>query len=209
MSRIQNHSRLCCPMALRLGTLIVVLTVPLCCLDIPASLRAAEFRPDTAEKLEFNRDIRPILAEKCFKCHGPDAKQRKGKLRLDNRQGATAPAASGSPAIVPGKLDDGELYRRITSDDPDERMPPPQSGKSLSAGDVARIKTWIEQGAEYQGHWAFLPPVRVRPSRRCRIASGAAIRSTSSLSQSWRSKALHLRRPAGDVAAHPGAPPSI
>jgi hypothetical protein len=126
----------------------------------PASLKADDARPGSNEKLAFNRDIRPILAEKCLKCHGPDARQRKGKLRLDNRHDATAPAASGSPAIVPGKIDDSELYRRITSDDPDERMPPPQSGKLLSSNEIARLKTWIEQGAEYQGHWAFLPPVR-------------------------------------------------
>ncbi len=129
-------------------------------LGLPVSLRADDARSLPAEKLAFNRDIRPILAEKCFKCHGPDAKQRKGKLRLDNRRDATAPASSGSPAIVPGKIDDGELYSRITSDDPEERMPPPQSGKSLSAAEIARIKTWIEQGAQYQAHWAFIPPVR-------------------------------------------------
>ena len=114
--------------------------------------------------IDFNRDIRPILADKCFKCHGPDARERKGKLRLDNRRDATAPAASGSPAIVPGKLDDSELYQRITADDPDERMPPPKSGKTLSAAEVAQLKTWIEQGAEYQG---TLGVRRRRSARRC------------------------------------------
>ena len=84
----------------------------------------------------------------------------KGKLRLDSAQAATAPAASGSPAIVPGKLDESELYRRITSPDPDERMPPAKSGKSLSAAEIEQLKTWIEEGAEYEGHWAFIPPVR-------------------------------------------------
>jgi hypothetical protein len=110
--------------------------------------------------IAFARDIRPILAEKCFQCHGPDAKQRKGKLRLDNPRDATAPAASGSPAIVPGQLEESELYRRITSDDPEERMPPAKSGKSLAPAEVARLKTWIEEGAGYQGHWAFVPPTR-------------------------------------------------
>ena len=142
-----------------------------------------------SKPVDFTRDIRPILADKCFKCHGPDARQRKGKLRLDNRRDATAPAASGSAAIVPGKLDESELYRRITSDDPDERMPPAKSGKSLSAAEVARLKTWIEEGAEYQGalgvrrrrsgptlpavkNAALVPqpdrPLRPRPAREAR-----------------------------------------
>ncbi|MFI5457224.1 MAG: PSD1 and planctomycete cytochrome C domain-containing protein [Isosphaerales bacterium] len=123
-------------------------------------VRAQGARSATPKKVAFNRDIRPILADKCFKCHGPDAKERKGKLRLDNRRDATAPAGSGSPAIVPGKLDDSELYLRITAEDADERMPPAKSGKSLSAAEVGLLKSWIEEGAEYQGHWAFLPPAR-------------------------------------------------
>src|SRR5262245_40768797 len=84
----------------------------------------------SARRVAFARDIRPILADKCFRCHGPDTKQRKGKLRLDNRRDATAPAASGDAAIVPGKLEESELYRRITAEDADERMPPAQSGNS-------------------------------------------------------------------------------
>ena len=88
----------------------------------------------SSHKLSFSRDIRPILADKCFKCHGPDAKQRKGKLRLDSARDATAPAASGSSAIVPGKLDDSELYERITADDPDERMPPAKTRQDALAG---------------------------------------------------------------------------
>ena len=73
---------------------------------------------------------------------------------------ALAPAASGNVAVVPGKIDDSELYQRIASKDPEERMPPPKSGKSLSAAEVSRLKTWIEQGGDYQRHWAFVPPTR-------------------------------------------------
>ena len=124
----------------------------------PVTATAAE--PTGTQKVGYARDIRPILADKCLSCHGPDARQRKGKLRLDNRRDATAAAASGSPAIVPGKLEDSELYRRITSDDPEERMPPAKTGKPLTPAEIARLKTWIEQGAEYQGHWAFVLPVR-------------------------------------------------
>ncbi len=113
-----------------------------------------------SKKVAFTRDIRPILADKCFKCHGPDIKQRKGKLRLDNRRDATATAESGNAAIVPGELDESELYRRITATDPEERMPPAKTGKSLTTAEIALLKTWIEEGAEYQGHWAFVPPVR-------------------------------------------------
>ncbi len=115
-----------------------------------------------AKTVDFTRDIRPILADKCFQCHGPDARQRKGKLRLDNLRDATAPAASGSPAIVPGKVEESELSSRITADDPEERMPPASSKKSLSPAEIARLKAWIEQGAQYQEHWAFVPPVRPR-----------------------------------------------
>ncbi len=95
----------------------------------------AEDPVSSRHKLSFNRDIRPILADKCFKCHGPDARQRKGKLRLDDERAAKAPAGSGSVAIVPGKIDESELYARITADDPEERMPPKDSGKSLSAAE--------------------------------------------------------------------------
>jgi len=110
--------------------------------------------------VRFNRDVRPILADKCFQCHGPDASQRKAKLRLDSFTAATAPAASGTPAIVPGKLEDSELYQRITSQDADEHMPPAKTGKPLSPSEIRTLKTWIEQGAQYEAHWAFIPPVR-------------------------------------------------
>ncbi len=113
-----------------------------------------------ARPVDFTREIRPILADKCFKCHGPDAGQRKGKLRLDNPQDAYAPAASGSPAIVPGHADDSELYLRVTADDPDERMPPASSKKTLTTEEISRLKSWIDQGAAYREHWAFVPPSR-------------------------------------------------
>jgi hypothetical protein len=134
--------------------------ISLICVALARPVMATGAEPTGTQKVAFARDVRPILADKCFSCHGPDASQRKGKLRLDNRRDATAAAASGSPAIVPGKLEDSELYRRITSDDPEERMPPAKSGKPLTPAEIARLKTWIEQGAEYQGHWAFVPPDR-------------------------------------------------
>ena len=105
---------------------------PLLPLAMPNQASAGDLVP-RSPKLSFNRDIRPILAENCFKCHGPDAKQRKGKLRLDDERAAKGPAGSGSIAIVPGKVEESELYLRITAEDADERMPPKDSGKSLRA----------------------------------------------------------------------------
>ncbi len=124
-----------------------------------ATARAGVGDP-SPKKLAFNRDIRPILAENCFKCHGPDAKQRKGKLRLDDERSAKGTAASDNVAIVPGKVLESELYRRITTDDVLERMPPKDSGKSLSPAEIAALKRWIEEGAQFEGHWAFTPPIR-------------------------------------------------
>jgi hypothetical protein len=113
-----------------------------------------------SKTVRFNRDIRPILSDRCYKCHGPDAKERKAKLRLDSFQTATAPAASGNPAIVPGNTEESELYQRVISGDAEERMPPAKTGKPLGSEEVERLKAWIETGAEYEGHWAFIPPVR-------------------------------------------------
>ncbi len=108
----------------------------------------------------FNRDIRPILSDKCFPCHGFDAKQRKAGLRLDTAEGAFGATESGAVAVKPGDLDGSEVWHRISSDDPDERMPPSKSHKTLSAHEKEAIRQWIAHGAPYQKHWAFEPPVR-------------------------------------------------
>lgn len=106
------------------------------------------------ETVQFNRDIRPILAENCYSCHGLDNNKRKAKLRLDTKEGLFSPAADAYP-VVPGKLRLSELYHRITSNDPNEMMP--HGGKRLSSRQIALIKLWIEQGAKWQDHWAFNP----------------------------------------------------
>jgi hypothetical protein len=111
-------------------------------------------------KVQYNRHIRPILSNNCFKCHGPDAQQRQSGLRLDERDGATAPANSGRMAIVPGKPEQSELIRRIMAADPAERMPPPETGKTLTQQEQRLLAAWIEQGAEYERHWSLIPPVR-------------------------------------------------
>ena len=111
-----------------------------------------------AAPIDFNREVRPILSDKCFKCHGFDANYRKGKLRLDVREEALKPAKSGELAIVPGKPEQSEVMRRITNSDKDEVMPPSKDHESLKAGEIAILKKWIAEGAEYQAHWAFVPP---------------------------------------------------
>ena len=115
----------------------------------------------SAAPVTFNRDIRPILAKNCFSCHGQDEKKRKAKLRLDLPEGALTPV-KGAAAIVPGNLDQSEMWIRIITDDADELMPPVDSRKSLSAEEKETLKLWIEQGAKYEKHWAFIKPKKHR-----------------------------------------------
>ena len=131
---------------------ILCLSVALALLDAASPRAFAEVR--------FNRDVRPILSENCFACHGPDAKQRKAKLRLDVREEVVKPAESGDVAIVPGKPEQSALVARIESTDGDEMMPPPKSHKQLTAAQKAALKQWIAEGAKYEAHWAFTPIVR-------------------------------------------------
>jgi hypothetical protein len=109
--------------------------------------------PTAVAKLDFNRDIRPILSETCFACHGMDAEARKGELRLDLREDAIKKGA-----LVPGDLSKSTLWTHIISDDPDEIMPPPKSKKTLTQVQKDKLKAWIEAGAEYADHWSFIPP---------------------------------------------------
>ncbi len=112
----------------------------------------------TAAKLEYNRDVRPILSENCFACHGFDKAKREAGLRLDTRDGALSESDSGEVAVKPGDAATSELVRRILSTDEDEVMPPPHSGKEVTAEQKAILQKWIDQGAEYAPHWAFDPP---------------------------------------------------
>jgi len=135
------------------------------------ALLAAAHGAETARtaKVEFNRDVRPILSENCLACHGFDPAGRKADLRLDTRAGATA-TTDGVTAVVPGKPDASELIARIMTSDADDVMPPKKSGKHLTAAQKETLRRWIEQGADYQRHWAFEPPRRVTPP----TVSGAA-----------------------------------
>jgi hypothetical protein len=117
---------------------------------------------EVPETIEFNRDVRPILSENCFFCHGPDKNKREADLRLDTPEGLFG--ANDRPGtVVPKRPDQSELYARITSDAPEPKMPPVDSGKELSPRDVAVLKKWIEQGAPYEGHWSFQPIKRPVP----------------------------------------------
>ena len=107
-----------------------------------------------ADEIEFNRDIRPILSENCYHCHGPDDEARSADLRLDTREGAT------EYAIVVGDSEASEVFARVTSDDPDSIMPPPDSERSLTKEQIELLGKWIDQGAKFEGHWAFVSPRR-------------------------------------------------
>ncbi|MEY4244692.1 MAG: hypothetical protein RLZZ245_2277, partial [Verrucomicrobiota bacterium] len=106
----------------------------------------------SAEKVSYNRDILPIISDKCFHCHGPDAGTREGDLRLDVREDALK-----AGAIVPGDPKSSEMIARIHATDPDDVMPPPEAPRQLSDADREKLARWIEQGAEYEPHWAFTP----------------------------------------------------
>ena len=108
-----------------------------------------------AEAISYNRDIRPLLSDDCFHCHGPDQKTRKGKFRLDVREDAVAKGA-----IVPGKPRESKLIERIFASNPDDVMPPPEAHKTLSAAQKALLTRWIASGARYEKHWAYVPPVK-------------------------------------------------
>jgi mono/diheme cytochrome c family protein len=138
----------------RLPPILFVLAV--LCSAFPA--RSSGQTP-AAKPVQFDRDIRPILSDNCFACHGPDASKRKAKLRLDTKAGALADLG-GHTAIVPGKLDESELISRIESKEADEQMPPAKSGKKLTAQQIDLLKRWVATGAEYKGHWAFEHPLK-------------------------------------------------
>ena len=118
----------------------------------------ATFSAGAAEDISFNRDIRPILSDYCFHCHGPDSEKRKGGLRLDLEAEAKSPSDGRLP-IRSGSPDQSTLIERILSQDPEEQMPPPKFGRRPSAEQVGKLREWIRRGAVWQPHWAFTPPV--------------------------------------------------
>ena len=128
------------------------------CAALP--VRAGEEDAPLPANVQYNRDIRPIFSDTCFKCHGFDAAKRKKNLRLDTTAGAFGELKSGGTPIVRGHPEKSEAYLRITSGDEDEVMPPSDSGLKITPRQKKLIEKWIQQGAEYQAHWAFIPPAR-------------------------------------------------
>ena len=141
------------------GRLAVPLAGILMLNSAPAAKAASAPHPSSA-KVDFNRDIRPIFSDICSACHGPDDNKRKAGLRLDVKESALKPNKSGEIAIVPGNASQSALIKRVTSTDDDERMPPVKTGKKLTAAQIDLLRRWIEQGAEYKSHWAFIAPAR-------------------------------------------------
>src|SRR5262252_881105 len=125
---------------------------------LPLAALCVLLRPAFAQdRVDFARDVLPILSDNCFKCHGPDEKARKAKLRFDTRDGMMR-FKDGKSVIAPGDSAKSELIRRITSTDSDTKMPPPDSGRQLTPEQIATIKLWVEQGAKWQTLWSLIPP---------------------------------------------------
>jgi hypothetical protein len=127
-------------------------------LVLSAACSSALFAQTAASDVSFSRDVRPILSRYCFKCHGPDEGTRQSGLRLDLGEHALKPADSGLTAIVPGKATESELIRRILSADESEQMPPPAAKMNMMAEQRDILKRWVDQGAKYESHWAFIAP---------------------------------------------------
>ncbi len=135
--------------------------------DLAERLRAAA-EPSVGKRqagkgIRYNRDIRPILSENCFACHGPDSASRKAGLRLDRFADATAARQDAAPAFVPGDPDQSEAMRRIVTDDEDDVMPPPKTKKALKPAEKEMIRAWIAEGARYEAHWAYQMPAKKTP----------------------------------------------
>lgn len=163
----------------------------------PAGLLCLLLSPNltAAQTVDFERDVQPILAEHCARCHGADEGTRKAGLRIDLRDGVLKGGESGDPAIVPGKPDQGEFVRRILSADPAEIMPPPAEKKPLNPAQIETLKRWIGEGAKYATHWAFVPP------QKAMLPPGSPAHPVDAFVAA-RLRALNL-------AASPAAPQSI
>lgn len=136
-----------------------LLAVICCAMVVCAVCGANAAELNVPEKIQFNRDVRPIFSDKCFACHGPDSNARQTELRLDNEAGALADLG-GFQAVVPGDLEASELFHRVTTDDDDLRMPPVDESPALTPREIEILKRWIAQGAAWQQHWSLSPPRR-------------------------------------------------
>ncbi len=136
-------------------SILAVFVAPLVALGAQTAL--AQGSPSPAEAIDYNRDVRPILSNHCYACHGPDHAKRQAGLRLDKQEMALAALESDGHAIVPGKSDQSKLIARIVATDDAEIMPPPESGPRLKDTEIEILRKWIDQGAAWKGHWSYLP----------------------------------------------------
>jgi hypothetical protein len=167
-----------------------------------------------AAEVQFNRDVRPILSDKCYVCHGPDAASKHVPFRLDSEAAAKADLGGGRHAIVDGDADASELVKRISAAKPGQRMPPVSSGLALSATEIATLRQWVAEGAKWQKHWSFIPPVRPDVP-----ANGAATAIDAFVLQRLQREGLHpsaeanretlIRRVAFDLTGLPPTPAEI
>lgn len=152
------------PIAIRRKFLFWLILPALLVIAGIAAIRPGGGSAGLPEKVDFNIHIRPILSDKCFKCHGPDANARKADLRLDIPENAYAELkeSPGLYALIPGDPAHSEVYRRVSTQDTSELMPPPTSLLKLTDREIRLIERWISQGAGYKPHWAFIPPEKGR-----------------------------------------------
>ncbi len=163
MNRPQRNSTV---HAIGLVSCSILFTLNVCGQGTARALAASPASPtqsdaaavSTSKPVDFDRDILPVLSDNCFQCHGPDASDREAGLRLDRPEGAFAKLESGETAILPGDVEQSAALQRILSADPDLKMPPPDSGKTIAPHEIQNIKRWISDGAKWQSHWAFTTP---------------------------------------------------
>ncbi len=148
-------------------TIFYISVIAIACLFSCGEKQANSLILNTSEQLSYNYHIRPILSDNCFTCHGPDANKREAGLRLDIAEEAykALKESPGEFALIPHDSKNSKVYRRVSSTDPNEQMPPPESNLFLSSSEIELIRKWIDQGAEYEPHWAFVPPKKVSISQ--------------------------------------------
>ncbi len=149
------HSFKCFVEFLRLGLAVTCLTF-----SFIAQAKELRVQANTKPPIDFNRDLRPIFSENCYACHGPDKNKRKAGLRLDREEETFSKLESGDFAIVRGDTEKSKLLELVASDDEDDRMPPKKTGKRLTKTQIDLLRRWIEQGAAWKRHWAYIPPER-------------------------------------------------
>lgn len=195
---------------------ITILCIPFCALPSAVARDPDKVSPGKVSLVDFDRQIRPILSETCFTCHGPDGNQRKAGLRMDRKDSAFGKLESGATAVVPGNPAESEMIRRITSASEDSIMPPPEAEKKLTQAQIELLTSWIQQGALWTNHWSF-EPIRSPPVPQEGLADGRVLNpidafvleklKSSGLVQSPTvNKAMLIRRASLDLT---GLPPSI